>query len=326
MKFSELSYFDGLKNICVEYLYKNYDYCYLSAMHEKNRVHGADTIIVGSSHAMNGIIERELYNAGDVISYCISSQDLFYDYEHVKKALIEGKRPIKRCIINLGYYTLHNDISKSELVRSIIPKTYLNLFGTKCMHHFQCEKMDLFEGVISDHYYYPLDGVAQFVSFWATNVMLEQSSFYGDLLRREDNNMLGVQKVDWKTLSEEERMTYARNRTENGHNKHIKYTDSRLENEGILREMVSFLCENGIKIYFLITPYTKAYMQCIEPRYQPDIFQLLDRLPYPVEFLDMNSYVDIFSDADFVDSDHLNLQGAHKATAVLNSYIKMAEE
>ncbi len=155
--------------------------------------------------------------------------------------------------------------------------------------------------------------------------MMEQSSYYGDLLKRENNNMLGVQKVEWNSLSEEQKMSYAKNRTENGHNKHIKHVETREENAQILCKMVNYLNAQGVKIYFLITPYTKAYMTYINPMYQPDIFEALDGLPVPVEFLDMNSYVDIFSDLDFVDSDHLNLQGAHKATAVLNSYIKMAE-
>ena len=83
MRFNQEDYFEIIKKTCIQYLYSNYDYCYLKAMHEKNQIEGADTIIVGSSHAMNGIIESELKNGGGVISFCISSQDLYYDFMHV---------------------------------------------------------------------------------------------------------------------------------------------------------------------------------------------------------------------------------------------------
>ena len=326
MNYRDAAYFDGVRQLSVQYLYKNYDYCFLSSMHEKNRLQGADTIIVGSSHAMNGIIEKELYRAGEVISFCVSSQDLFYSFEHVKKAVACAKRPIQRCMINLGYYTLHWDLSKSEAVRGMIPRTYLNLFDESCTHHYnEAQRLDLFADLDYDKQMYPKDAIVPFVKNWSSQVMIEQSSFYGELLKREDNNIFGVQKVAWNSVSEDVKLDYVKNRLENGHNRHIKYKDTRQENGMILRNKVSFLTEHKIKSYFFITPYTKMYMEMIEPKYRPDIFEALDTLDVPVEFLDMNFYADIFTDLDFLDSDHLNLVGAHKATAVLNGYIEMAE-
>jgi hypothetical protein len=326
MKYSDVAYFDELKNICVRFLYKNYDYCYLNAMHEKNRTQGADTIIVGNSHAMNGIIERELFNAGDAISFCISSQDLFYNYCHIKKAVNEGKRPIKRCLFNLGYYTLHWDLSKSKTVQGMIPCTYMNLFGEGCAHHFQeAALVNVMDSVSFEPGLYPEEILKSFIKYWSTAVMMEQSSFYGDLMLRENNNMLGVQKVDWKSINDEQKWEYANRRVINDHNRMIKYTETREENGEILHEMMAFLDEHNIKTYFFITPYTKLYMELIDSRYREDIISALEELEMPVEFLDMNYYADIFDDGDFIDSDHLNLRGAHKATAVLNGYIQMAE-
>ncbi len=327
MHYRDVEYFEGIRRICYEYLYQNYDYCYLSAMHDKNRLYGADTIIIGNSHAMNGILERELFNAGDVLSFCISSQDLFYNFLHLKKAVEDGARPIKRCLVNLGYYTLHWDLSKSETIQGMISTTYMNLFDENSVHHFKsAQRADLFAEIDFDRNMYPESIAKPFAANWAEGVMLEQSSFYGDMMRREDNNMLGVQKVNWGALTLEQKVGYVNNRVINGHNRHIKYKETRAENGAILKEMVAFMAEHGIKPYFFITPYTKLYMDMIEPKYRPDIFEALDALDVPVEFLDMNFYADIFSDADFIDSDHLNMQGAHKATAVLNGYIQMAEE
>ena len=127
-------------------------------------------------------------------------------------------------------------------------------------------------------------------------------------------------------MSDEEKDDYAINRTLNGHNKHIKHEFTRKENGEYLSEIVDILTQNDIKVYFFITPYTRNYLKYIDSRYKPDILNALNNLKDPVEFLDMNDYSDIFSDEDFIDSDHLNKQGAIKATALLNEYIALAEE
>ena len=327
MSYLDVSYFEEIKNISLQYLTRNYDYCYLKAMHEKNRLEGADTIIVGSSHSMNGIIEKELTNAGDVIQFSISSQDLFYDYENLKMAIKEAKRSIQRCLINLGYYMLYQDLSKSPMLQGIISTTYMNLFGDDKVHNFEgAKRVDLFQDISFDREKYPEEAIKEICSYWSNKVMHEQSSYYGSLLPRQNANLLGVKKVIWHLMSQEDKDNYAQNRTINGHNKLIKHADSRRENEEILRNMVKLLYENGIKIYFFITPYTRAYMNYIDPEYKPDIFKTLDGLELPVEFLDMNDYLEEFDDSDFLDSDHLNDIGASKATTLLNNFIGMVEE
>ena len=327
MQYANSNYFDNIRRMCLNYLTNNYDLSFLSAMHHKNRTVGADTIIVGSSHAMNGIVERELTYGGDVIQFCISSQDLYYDFEHIKKALIEKKRPIKRCMINLGYYMLHQDLSLSTSLRVIIPRVYLNLFGDEKYHNFaEAKRIDPFSSMTIDGEAYPEESVKELCRFWSEKAILEQSSYYGDLLARENANILGVKKTVWNTLSETERRAYAENRVLNGHNKHISHIKSREENGVILYEMVKLLSENDIKIYFFITPYTDDYMNLIDHRYKEDIEKTLSDLPYEVEYFDMNDLPNVFDNNDFIDSDHLNLQGAHKATSLLNSFINLAEE
>ena len=326
MEYGNTVYFENIQRICLNYLTSNYDLCYLAAMHHKNRDIGADTIIVGSSHAMNGIIENELYSSGEVIQYSISSQDLYYDSEHIKKAVLEAKKPVKRCLINLGYYMLYQDLSLSKMVREIIPSVYLNLFDESKYHNWpEAEKKNPFSSVTYDEEMYPKELIERLCVFWAEKAILEQASYYGDLLARENNNMLGVKKVQWGALSDADKRTYAENRVLNGHNKHINHVQTREENGVILSEMVKYLSDNSIKTYFFVTPYTDEYMSLIDSRYKDDIVKALSDLPYPVEFLDMNDISQEFDDSDFIDSDHLNLQGAHKATALLDSFICMAE-
>ena len=121
-------YFEDLKKIALSYCRMNYDYCYLSAMHERNKSLGTDTIIVGSSHSINGIVEGEF--SSTPINFSVSSQDLYFDFQHIKKSVCEGAKPIKTCIINLGYYMLYQDLSLSKNIgKYLIPAVYYPLFG-----------------------------------------------------------------------------------------------------------------------------------------------------------------------------------------------------
>ena len=72
-------------------------------------------------------------------------------------------------------------------------------------------------------------------------------------------------------------------------------------------------------------PYTKEYLNLIDSRFQPDIYEALDELDFAVEFIDLNNYGEQFGEEDFMDADHLNLQGARKATGLLDQFIQMAE-
>ena len=326
MNYFDDYYFSGIRDICVEYLQKNYDYSYLSSMLKRNRTIGADTIIVGLSYAMNGIIENELYSAGDVISYSVSSQDLFYDYETVRYAVKNSAKPIKRCLINVAYYALYHDLSKCLTDRWKIPAIYMNLFGDSCFHNYcEAKRINPIDVVEFDRTVYPTEIINSLCLFWTDRVIREQGSYYGDLLKREVNNDLARENIVWAELDDSLRNNYAIRRTENAHKKHIRYAETRKENEVILNDMVEFLKENNIKTYFFVTPFTKEYLAHIDPGYSQDLYNTLDDLDFSVEFLDMNSYGHLFADSDFIDPDHLNLSGAHKATSLLNEFIEVAE-
>jgi len=326
MNYSDGQFFANIQKICMEYLQKNYDYCYLSSMLKKNRVIGADTVVVGLSYAMNGIIEKELYNAGDVISYSVSSQDLFYDFETIKKVVNEGARPIKRCLINVAYYALYHDLSQCKTDRWKIPLIYMNLLGDSYAHNYlEAKRIDPMDVVDMDRHIYPINIINKLCDYWTDRVMQEQGSYYGNLLVREVNNGLARENIIWAELDERLREEYVTARVDKAHNKHIQYKETRKENEIILNEMVDYLNEKGIKIYFFITPFTKEYLRHINRDYLSDLYDAINNTKYPVEFLDMNSYIDLFEDSDFIDPDHLSLSGAHKATALLNKFISIAE-
>lgn len=303
-------YFSGMLQPALQYLWTNYDYCYLKAMHEKNRNVGCKTIIAGSSHAMNGIVETEMPESA--INFSISSQDVYFDFLNVKRAIEEGKQRIDNCIINIGYYMLYQDLSLSTTMGYLMSSVYGPLFGD--VHNCTDKIAQVSDSMRLD------DWKQQLYMDFARTYFERESSYYGELKAREQNNFLLANGVIWQKLSEEEKEAYAKKRTAD-HNRLKKHQASREENGKIVLEMVKYLHGKGIKPVFVIFPFTRFYNKYIDTDYKKDIFSLLDSLPLEVEFLDMNDFSELFADEDFLDTDHLNLAGAVKATRLLGSFM-----
>lgn len=315
-------YFDDLRRIAIQYCLLNYDFCYLQTMHEKNRLEGTKTIIAGSSHAMNGIVE-EMFDERP-INFSISSQDVFYDFQNIRKAVLEGAQRIENCIVNLGYYMLYQDVSLSKNIgKKMIPRVYAPLFGDT--HNYpDAADYDMLELLDYDKSKYSDELLRLFCAEWAGRGMLEEATYYGTLRSRERNNQLYLRGIEWKSLSDGEREQIAIERTKD-HNNIKKHLDSRRENAVILQDMVCFLAERDIRTIFVIFPFTKYYNQYIDPEYKTDIYDALNELEQPVEFLDMNE-LDGFDDNDFLDADHMNYEGAVKASSLLNAFLNLEEE
>lgn len=324
MKYYSIEYFETIKELLIEYVLCNYDYCYLEAMHYKcHRDESIDTIVVGSSHAMNGVVESKLLGGTNTINFSISSQDLYYDFLHIKKAVENCRGKIRRCIINIGYYMLYQDLSKSNNFFSIIQQTYYPLF--KDSHHYETKEDYDFLSKLSDkRKYYSKDVLLRLCEDWGRGFFIDESSYYGSLKSREENNIFGLKKIKWDIIDEQARIEYAKKRTD-GHNKLIKHKESFEENIQIIEQMATYLYEHDIMPIFVIMPFTRYYNEYINAEYKTEIYQVLDKLKVPIEFLDMNDYPEVFEDKDFLDSDHLNLNGALKATELLNIFISEAE-
>lgn len=318
MKYLSGAYFEELKQLALTYLTHNYDYCYLDAMHEKNRRTGADTIMAGSSHAMNGISEKCFDR--EIINFSVSSQDIYFDFLHIKKACQEGRKVIKNCMINIGYNMLFQDLSLSKNSNYLVRTVYEPLFHDahfmqiESPYHPLQEAIELGRGVFS------AELVELFSREWIRNVLMEQGSYYGELIGREKNNIVSLKGIVWEQLADAEKEAYAGKRAAD-HNRLYAHKESRTENGRLLEEMTSYLAERDIRTVFVIFPFTGWYNQYINPAYREDIYSALDGLRTPVEFLDMNE-LDCFYDGDFLDTDHLNDKGAEKASKVLNEFLR----
>lgn len=312
-------YFTDLMKMAYHYLWNNYDYCFLKAMHEKNRRTGCKTIIAGSSHAMNGIVEKEMQE--ETINFSISSQDLYFDFLNVKRAMEEGKKRIENCVINVGYYMFYQDLSLSKTMGHLMTSVYGPLFGDT--HNYVMETTKLPGGGYGENGgMHPADWKQQLCEEFAGAYFKREDSYYGELKAREQNNLLLAKGIVWSNLTEEEKDVYAVRRTAD-HNRLKRHIVSREENGKIVEEMVKYLHGKGIKPVFVIFPFTKYYNKYIDADYKKDIFSLLDSLSLEVEFLDMNDYSDLFGDDDFLDTDHLNLNGAVKASRLLNEFMSV---
>lgn len=321
MKYFSGEYFEELRRLALLYLTHNYDYCYLDAMHEKNRKKGADTIVAGSSHAMNGITEK--YFDTEIINFSVSSQDIYYDFLNVRKACQEGRQAIKSCIINIGYYMLFQDLSLSKNSNYLVRTIYEPLFHdshfmrSDRLYHPMQEIIETGKGIFSTEL------VEIFCREWTRNVLIEQGSYYGELISREKNNVMSLKGVVWEQLSEAEKEACAGKRAAD-HNRLYAHKESRAENGKLIEEMTVYLSERDIRTVFVIFPFTVWYNQYINPEYREDIYRALDGLKTPVEFLDMNE-LDCFHDGDFLDTDHLNDMGAEKASKVLNEFLHITD-
>ena len=316
-KFFCQDYFEGLKDIALQYVFGNYDYCYLDAMHAKNKVKGAKTIFVGCSHAMYGINESKM--SEDVINFSIASQDLYYNYKNIQKAIEEGKQKIEKCIINIGYYGLYQDVSLSKSWDyAQLYKVYYPLFED--VHNFHGDPLSYEWGQMKyDRDVYSMELVQKFCQEWAKGFFMEEGTYYGSVKTRKSNIM--PPHIIWNELDEKTKEQVALRRMQD-HNRLKKYVQSREENCMLVRKVTDYVYQKNIVPVFVIFPFTAWYNRYIDTGYKEEIYNLLDSLPVPVEFWDLNDYEGIFDDSDFVDTDHLNDKGAEKVSILLDELLK----
>lgn len=289
----------------VEYLNKYYEYCYLESMHYINAFEETNTIITGLSYGLNGL-ESDLMISGNTLNFCMHSQDLYYDFLHVKRAVMNSKGKIKTCIITLGYYSFFYDLSRSSNSSKILT-TYIPLFNDE--HHME----------VADNLRKSNQCNNECIKFYHSFFKREKRSFYNRAISRERTSQIAWEKGGWLNISASERDWEAYQLAEK-HNRHILHGDTYIENVSIFNDMIFFLIEHRIRPIVTILPVSKEYLKYIKPAYKELMLSNLETLPYSVEYVDMND-TDIFTEEDILDSDHLNYKGAIKASVLMDEVI-----
>ena len=94
---------DILSRLADQFLLRNYDCLYLRAMLDKcASAPEGSTLIVGSSHALNGIQESAWHYA---VNCSMHSQDIYYDYVCARRALLsagKGRFWVKQSMNGFG--------------------------------------------------------------------------------------------------------------------------------------------------------------------------------------------------------------------------------
>lgn len=288
----------------VDFFNSEYNYCYLDSMHYLNKTKKPHTIITGISYALDGI--NPLLFKDYTLNFAMHSQDLYYDCKHIEKALSENGE-IKNCIISLGYYSLYYDMSLAS-TKDGIQNRYYPLFHDT--HHY--------DGDVSNWIDYSKDEYREYRDF-AHSFFENYPAYFGKAVIRENFSLEINSLGGWSNLSDEKRNEYAQ--FVSRHNHHIIHKETFRENVEILNNLVKLLAEKNINTYFVIMPFTEEYLREINPDYKKNLLEVLDNIPYSIDFLDMND-LGLFEREDFLDLTHVNANGAKKVTYILEQLLE----
>ncbi len=286
-----------------EYIENNYELCYLFAAHECIKQTKVDTIITGLSYGIDDF--ETSYMKHSAINLSMHSQDLYYDYLNICKALEENSG-IKNVVMTFGYYSLFYDLSQSSSKAKCI-STYLPLFSD--IHNCNLQipeepdrRADLyrFRQCILDYFG-------------------ERPEYYGSTIEREITNYEVYNMGGWYRLQKETRIEKAKQLAAK-HNNHIKHLKTYGENTQLLVELFDILENKNISIYVLIPPFSPEYNDAIYHEYEKYLLDFLNIVPSRIEYINMNE-MGFESTKYFIDADHLNLRGAIEATGILDGLL-----
>ena len=290
----------------IAFVRDHYNYCYLESLYHFLEGHAADVLISGLSYGLDTV--ETSWPENRVLNFSMHSQDIYYDYVHLKH-ILQGpySAAIHTYILTLGYYSLHYDLSLGSN-RNICLELYYPLTGDA--HHMRIpEGFSVAPGYRDE----------ECREFYRTFFELNGLSYYSDARKREDTAPGVTLRGGWPKLRETVREEEARRLAER-HNRHYLHTDTFEENRIILGEMLQTLAERGIRIILLIPPFTPQYRRFIRKEYAEILMSEADAISFQVELIDMNES-DLFDTEDYLDADHLNQRGAEKATAILRSVL-----
>lgn len=228
----------SVDKIFENFLLRNYDYLYLRAMLDKcASAPEGSTLIVGSSHALNGIQERAWHYA---VNCSMHSQDIYYDYACARRAVLSaGKGRFEKCFIVMGYYIAYQDLSRSTVSReTVISNIYYPIFRD-ARHWASPTGRDPWDGFgdIPE----PIKTACEQA---AVQDIQKYGTYYTDAHPR---GTLDLKSRIWSRIPPTERRAMGRDRAES-HNKSYRHKESFEENKGVFQEFIRFLYEHDVSL------------------------------------------------------------------------------
>ncbi|MER1998570.1 MAG: D-alanyl-lipoteichoic acid biosynthesis protein DltD [Lysinibacillus sp.] len=253
-----------------------------------------EMMITGMSYARYGFDMDALTVPAVNVSF--NSQDIFYDL-CLAQTVLEKFSTIRYALIGLAYYDFQFDLSLSK------EKHLVNRYQiiTDMQKKIDSKK---FEQNILPHYEQQLFEVSDDIL----------SLFIEDFIEKFDH--LEQSKVNNRNLDEQRRelaITHS--------NKDYPATVQR--NIALMERYFELLKQHNVTPIIVIHPQEEGYRKHFDPKMIKEFRAIIEKMAQKYTFEVIDLYNDsTFSDDDFYDVHHLNLQGANKVSKIVNGYIE----
>ncbi|KEK24132.1 hypothetical protein [Bacillus gaemokensis] len=263
-----------------------------------------ELFITGLSYPYCGINPELLQKKS--VKLTLPSQDLYYDYL-IAKQLLSNPHVFQYCIMGIGYFSFHFDLSLSSEAHRI-HNVYYPLFQDG--HHTPVATP------LSTHGLLQLDTSEFLSSIFIMNFEYACIEKLGCSAPE-----LSWLHAEWNTapfhMSVEE---HGKIRAQS-HSK-IFYPNTLIENKMIFKKYLDLLMQYNIKPIVVVFPVTSYYARSLNPKLKEGFYNVINefRNMYSFQVLDLFDS-SLFEDSDFYDSDHMNKKGADKMSVLLNQII-----
>lgn len=233
-----------------------------------------------------------------LINLAYGSQDLYYDYQVAKHVVLCGGGHIKYALIGLAPYSFSYDLSKG----------YLENF--RLLRHFIALN-DLHNFWMSNDEYASLFN-KNFLSFQPPPVEI---NIYA---RSLENTPISHMNYKHRLDSRERIDTWTKK----------NYPETRAENIKILNDYLTLCEQNNIRPIMFLPPMTEGYKKFFSRQRLDEFYYLVGQAckKHPSAIFIDGWKLQGLTDADFRDVDHLNIMGAARFSAFLNSIIEQLDK
>lgn len=275
---------------------ENYDYYYIESRLRRSSDKEADILITGSHYGLYDIadgVDKRIMNLSGYGQYIDES------YKLAKKA-IDLRRSTNismygTCVIMLGYTLLFKE--KSEDV----------------IHNNEGKADSRWEEINKQNPY--LTNEHRNICDVNVTAQLADRDYFNEFHLREYNDDGTLKANAWSLLPQEERIAQIWEIIDED-NQCIEKREIFEKNATILKDYIMMLNDNKIRAIVMIPPYVSEYEDGISEKFEEKIIQILDDMPWPVEYVNLNNE-NIFEDRDFFDYDSLNQIGCGKLGKLL---------
>ena len=280
-----------LKLVSGKYFAQNYYLEYMRCMFDVLRGLKSKAVMLGAEHAVYGC---DLATLSDVAPLSMLTQDLGYDvkmFDHALASADDGQ--LQCCILVAQDSILYERTKDAPAGAGVMELVYDVLFDIDAdkIKHKPWEFAP--EGLLSDEEKNMIESACR-------GMALKKGGFFNDTNPRGRNlSMKAVEDID------------------------IEKTDSRARNcfeynKRQLEELAQKCAKDGIRLVLVVPPVRQDDEK--RKALRAELLNILEELPYPVEYQDLNSEIwdGIFFDEDFYNDELLNESGARKFSQIVN--------